>query len=226
MARRRRGGGFLSNLVLAGTVGVLGYRYLVGPWHRRWGATVEEAAAPMPGDAMVSEANFQTTRAINISARPEDVWPWLVQMGQGKGGLYSYTALENKLGLGFENADRIVPEWQDLKVGDIIALEPGGTGYTVVELEPNRRLVLFADLTQYPGMEQTEGASTWVFTLQPVDEQHTRLVVRWRARFLGQQSRDPRAMAIGVALEPVEFVMERKMLLGIRERAEARHPSM
>jgi hypothetical protein len=221
MSKRSAGLGALGGLALAGGIALGTYEYMVRPWHRRWGAKDDEVKGSLPGDAMVPGANYQSTRAITIAARPEQIWPWLAQMGQGRGGLYSYTALENMMGLDFQNANRIVPEWQDLKVGDVIALEPAGSGYTVVTLEPNRCLVLFADLTSWEGMQNTEGASTWVFSLRPVDEARSRLVVRWRARFLGWQSGDLVAALIELTLEPMEFVMERKMILGIRDRAEA-----
>jgi hypothetical protein len=199
------------------------YLLVVGPWQRRWGATQAEVAMPMPGDERVRQANFATTRAITIQAPPQQVWPWLAQMGQGRGGLYSYDLLENLVGLDFHSAGRILPEFQELKPGAVIPLEPGGTGYRVVEVEPNRQLVLYAAEADFgsSGVSLAGGESTWVFLLQPVGAQATRLVVRWRARFPYWRSNRPLIFLVGLALDPVEFLMERKMMLGIKQRAEA-----
>ena len=87
---------------------------VVRPWHRRWGASDEEVGRSLPGDDLVTEANFETTRAITIDARPEEVWPWLVQIGQGRGGFYSYDLLENAMGLDIQSAGQILPQYQGL----------------------------------------------------------------------------------------------------------------
>ena len=100
------------------------YRYVVQPWHKTWGATEEEAQKPLPGDEFVPDPAYMTTRAITIEAPPEDVWPWLVQVGQDRGGFYSYEWLENIFGLDIHNADEIISEWQNLEVGDIVRLGP------------------------------------------------------------------------------------------------------
>src|SRR5690348_7187678 len=92
-------------------VAVFIYIRLLRPWYLSWGATYEEAAQPMPGDEEISQANFQSTRAITIKARAADIWPWLVQMGQGRGGFYTYAWLENLAGLRISNADQILPEF-------------------------------------------------------------------------------------------------------------------
>jgi hypothetical protein len=213
---------FLAALVA--TIGA--YQCLFRPWHVRWGAHDDEVERELPGDEMVPNANYQSTRAITISSRPEQIWPWLVQMGQGRGGFYSYAALENLIGLRLENANRIVPEWQKLAVGDIIALEPRGSGFTVAGLAPIQHILLFSDLTgpepgvPWPGTQNAESASTWLFMLAPIDQHRTRLIVRWRARFLGWKTCHPLGILVGLMLEPMEFVMERRMLLGIRSRAE------
>jgi hypothetical protein len=212
------------------------YMLAVRPWHRRWGATNEEVAQVMPGDDLLSDPVFRTTRAITIHARPDQIWPWLVQMGQGRGGMYSYDALENLTGLDMRTADRILPQWQDLKVGDVIPLEPGGSGYTVDEIDPAHVLVLYTD-----GDQETETGrlfrawnlvSTWVFMLDPVtavagdtdDGAQTRLIVRWQARM----DLLPRrlngvglfGLLIGLTIEPIEFLMEQKMLRTIKQRVE------
>jgi hypothetical protein len=209
-----------SNLLLLGAAAA-GYYFAFRPWHRRWGATDLETTAPMPGDDLVSDANFNTTRAVTIHAKPAQVWPWLVQIGQGRGGMYSYDFLENLSGLNMHSADHILPEYQDLKTGDTIPLDPSGGGYTVAALESERLLVLRTP-GEKGGVEEffrKEGAaSTWVFQLNELENGDTRLVCRWRARM--NLTKSLQAFAIGVPLDPIEFLMERKMLLGIKQRAE------
>lgn len=182
-------------------------------WFMRWGADLQEIEADLPGDDLVPDPTTTTTRAITIDAVPEAIWPWLVQMGQNRGGLYSYDWLENLCGLQFHNADRIVPEWQSLAVGDQIRLAPESAGpdagFTVVSIDPPRSIVTAMGDTPDTG-------ASWAFVLRPVDAHRTRLIVRLRARF----GLHPAAEWFGMrVLEPVHFVMERKQLLGIRKRA-------
>jgi hypothetical protein len=122
-------------------------------WHRTWGATAEEIARTLPGDELISTSDFQTTRAIDVNADRGAVWPWLVQMGQGRGGLYTYEWVENLLGAKIHNLDYIDPELQHLAVGDHIRLTPDvylgripGQFYRVVEIHPKRALVMLEEL--------------------------------------------------------------------------------
>lgn len=204
-------------------VAVVIYLRFFRPWYLRWGATDEEVEQSMPGDEEVSQANYQSTRAITIKALAAEIWPWLVQMGQGRGGFYTYTWLENLVGLRISNVDQILAEFQHLKVGDIIPLEPGGSGYRVASIEPNKLLVLVIRATDSgvmgTVMKQGNGASTWVYLLRELDSERTRLIVRWRAR-LKPTIKTPSLVLISLLLAPIEFVMERKMLLGIKKRAE------
>lgn len=207
-------------IAAAATAAYLG---VVRPWHRRWGATDDDVQRTMPGDDLVDNANFCTTRAISIQARASQIWPWLVQLGQGRGGFYSYDLLENTMGLDIRSAGQIVPELQDLQVGDTIPLEPEGGGYRVAEIEPNRYLVLFTEGEGDSDMDQVfrqaDAASTWTFLLQEQDGAGTRLIVRWRARW--DLTGSVASFLIGVMLDPIEFLMEQKMMRGIKERAEA-----
>ncbi len=181
----------------------------------------------MPGDELIAHPTMVTTRAITIEAPPEAIWPWLVQMGQDRGGLYSYDWLENLFGLHFHNADHIVPEWQRLDIGDQIRAAPERAGpeagFTVVAIDAPRSIVtVVGDPTRVVAAAEAgplpDGA-TWTFVLHPIDERRTRLIVRLRARW-----EMPRAgeWIVSRLLEPVHFVMERKQLLGIRQRAAAR----
>ena len=122
---------------VVGAAAVLGaYRRWVQPWQHRWGATDEEIAAALPGDGIIPDPAGSTTRAITITAAPGDVWPWLVQLGYGRAGWYSYDWIDND---GRPSADRVIPELQDLAVGDQILMGPG-MGPAVRELEPDRYL--------------------------------------------------------------------------------------
>ena len=210
---------------VAGAFQVVGV-FLLSPvlrsWYSRWGATEDEIASSLPGDELVPHPVQGYTRAITIRARAAAIWPWLVQMGQGRGGLYSYEALENLAGCRIRNADRILPEFQDLKVGDLIRLGPQGYPcFRVWSLEPERALTLLAaDPKTEQAVDRTPkpkgfSAATWQFSLDERADGTTRLITRQRLAC----SHDLALM--WRLVEPVDFVMGRKMLLGIKKRAEA-----
>jgi hypothetical protein len=167
-------------------------------WLLAWGATEDELRKPLPGDELVPNPGRQSTRAVTVEAPVEEVWPWLAQIGQDRGGFYSYEWLENLAGCHMRNAERIHPEWQRREVGETVLLHPAN-GLKVARFETGRALVL-----------EEWGA----FVLEPVDEQRTRLIVRGRIK------RGLASVAYAILLELPHFVMERKMLLGIKERAE------
>lgn len=196
------------------------YTFLVRPWHLRWGATREEREELLPGDTFVPFPRHEATHAITIHAPVSEVWPWLVQVGQTRGGFYSYTWLENLAGCQMHNADRVVPEWQTLRVGDVVWLHPQAPPLPVSLVDPGRALVLGGAANHAPAAEAPggAGAGTWGFYLKAIDEQTTRLIIRLRwdrkpglLNWLGNYG----------MLEPAHFVMERKMLLGIKQRAES-----
>jgi hypothetical protein len=113
---------------------VAAYLLVVRPWQLRWGATGEERGAALDGDDLIANPDLMATRAITVHAPAAQVWPWIAQLGQGRGGFYSYDTLENLVGCDIHSADRIVPQWQDLKVGDQVKLHPEvGPGVAVVE---------------------------------------------------------------------------------------------
>lgn len=192
---------------LLGAAGFAGYRLTLRPWQLRWGAMPEEVHAAMPGDDVVEQPTYISTRAITIVARPVEVWQWLVQLGQGRGGMYSYTWIENLGGLKMENAAQILPEYQHLTPGDVIPLAPNGSGPRVRSIEPNRALVL-----------EFEGGWTWTFLLVPLDARRTRLVIRNRWSTAGMNL--AAKLFFLLVLDFGDFVMERKMMLGIKQRAE------
>ena len=117
------------------------YVLLARPRQLRWGATDQELDEPLPGDELIAHADLTATRAITIGASAEHVWPWIAQFGQGRGGFYSYDVLENLVGCDIHSADRIVPEWQHVGIGDEVRLAPE-VGLVVAAVESGRSLVL------------------------------------------------------------------------------------
>jgi hypothetical protein len=174
----------------------------------QWGATPSDLARAMAGDRLLPEWTYSGTTAVTIDARPEHIWPWLVQIGYQRGGLYSYDWLDRLFGyLDRPSATSILPEFQRLAAGDVIPLGQG-PGWPVAVLERNRALVL--DMRNLGGLDWV-----WQFGLYPVDETRTRLVSRSRVR-----ARTLWARLLTHAIEPAGFLMTRKMLLGLKERAE------
>jgi len=198
--------------VSAGAVAGVGVALAAYPRFARerclhWGATEQEAVATLPGDELLSDPDILSTRAVTIDAPAAAIWPWMVQMGPGRGGAYTYDWIENLMGLDMHSANEILPEFQNLQVGDTFQLGSKGPVMRVAVLDPQHSLVYHSE----------DGNWVWSFTLV---EQHgqTRLMSRNRIR-------SPKAGAIGRAfntaiMEPGSLVMERKMLQGFKERAE------
>ena len=204
-------------LSLAATGAALAYDRKLRPMFRRWGATEDEVAATMPGDEVVTDPSWSVTYAVSMDAQPMDVWPWLVQMGVGRAGFYSYDMIEKRLGLDVHSVELIVPELQGLKVGDSMPF--GAFDLPVVAMEPGRLLLLEA--------KDDVGAGSFCFELLPTPVDGTRLVFRGRARFAEWDAESAsrsvsglRQLPMILGFEPGSFVMFRRMLLGIRERAE------
>jgi hypothetical protein len=200
-----------------------GATYALSRWPRMasWGATPEEVSATMPGDEVVGTPRYRTTHAVTVGAPVDRVWPWLAQLGQGRGGLYSYDWLENLLGLDIHSADRVVPELQALGVGDRVRMVPEGTepelAFSVLRVEPPHLLVLGPDGKREEVLGTGMPYPCWTFRLTPAAGERTRLVVRFQSDF------EPSPIGLVMnkyALAPIHFLMERKMLLGIKERAE------
>jgi hypothetical protein len=175
-----------QHVTLLGAMTLLAYQAVVRPWLRGWGATDQERRAPLPGDELV-HGRYQSTHAITIGTSPAQVWPWIVQLGYGRGGWYSYDRLERAVGAGQfaegGSARRILAELQGLAVGDTVLVSPNG-GLTVVGLEAPRSLVLHYRMDAFsaaPASEQSQAVLdwTWVFVLRPVAE-GCRLLVRVR----------------------------------------------
>ena len=200
------------------------YSFVVLPRLRRWGATDDEVSRPLPGDELVPDPLYTTTHAISVAAPAAAVWPWLVQIGQNRGGFYTYDKLENLMRLNVQSADRIHPEWQDLRAGeDYMTLDPDETmKMTIAVLEPERAFVVRSgapgELPQEAGsLFRGEMAWTWGFYLEPAGAAESRLIIRSRASWLPTV---PAAFARALGLEPAHFIMEEGMLRGVRDRAE------
>ena len=190
------------------TVAVL-YWFPVRRWMSRWGATPSDLTRVMAGDALLDHHVYSGTMAVIVNARPEHIWPWLVQIGYQRGGLYSYDWLDRLFGyLDRPSATHILPEFQHLAVGDVIPVGRG-PGWPVAEIEPNRALVL--DMRNTGGFDWV-----WQFCLYRIDSERTRLVSRSRVR-----TRSVGARVATYAIEPAGFVMTRRMLIGLKQRAEA-----
>ena len=200
-------------LKIVGILAVLGIFAGMGlfallPWMDRWGAGDGEIAATLPGDELVLWPRISYTRAISIDAAPEEIYPWIVQLGAERGGMYSYEWFEtNVLRCELINADRIHAEWQNLKVGDPVKMCPGTSGpppYEVAILEPGRAVIL-------GHKENGDWIETWQFVLVPQAGGSTRLILRSRNAARGW---------FWDLIRPGEFIMARGMLLGIKQRAE------
>jgi len=185
-------------------VAALVYFWYLRDWHLQWGATPQEARGEVAGDDLLPEPNIVATRAVEIEAPAAAIWPWLVQMGPGRGGAYTYDWIERRLGIDIRNSDRIIPEFQQLKVGDEIPMP--GYAMRVERLDPGRAIVF----------RSSNHAWVWSFELRPTNG-HTRLISRNRFDTSALPVKDKLAYPI---IEPGSWVMERKMLLTIKQRAE------
>jgi hypothetical protein len=205
-------------------------------WYRTWGIDPAEAAKLLPGDELVAEPTACDTRGITIDAPPEAVWPWLVQMGYGRGGWYSYDAIDMK----GASSDAIVPEHQSLAVGDVVPTDPGG-GFVVKVVEPEQALVLYIDpevlaarkdaaatpADATPGLAASgrfletalppQFTAAWAFVLEPLGGGQTRLLERFRVRLDGTNTG---SRLLGPLLGVGLFVMTQRQMLGIKARAE------
>ncbi len=185
------------------------YWFPIRRWMSRWGATPSDLSRVMAGDSLLATEMYSGTMAVSVDAPPEDVWPWLVQIGYQRGGLYSYDWLDRLFGyLDRPSATRILPEFQRLTVGDQIPLGRGPS-WPVAVVDPRHALVL--DMRNMGGFDWV-----WQFGLYTVDEKRTRLVSRSRVH-----TRTAWARLFTYLIEPAGFLMTRRMLLGIKARAEA-----
>ena len=204
----------LVRAVILGGVAIGLYATAIRPRQLVWGAMPDEVDADLPGDGLVPDADLISTRCIDIDTDPRDVWPWIAQMGQGRGGLYTYDALENLLGCDMHSEERIVPEWQDVEVGDVFRLHPE-IGLTVAQVRAGEALVLLGAVPVGGTKGQAPYDFSWAFVLRDGKAGGTRLIVRERYGYTRRW-----APLLVEPVEAVSFLMTQKMLRGIRDRAE------
>jgi hypothetical protein len=194
----------LLGLLAAPTAAVLYARY-GRPWQLSWGATPEEVSRSQPGDELVTRPTFNATRAITIAATPEQIWPWLVQVGLTRAGWYSYDILDN---LGRPSARHIIPELQNLAPGDVVPMSPDGKqGIPVHSMNEPHSMIW-----------GTPGETTWAWQLDANPDGSTRLITRVRSRYRWLSL----SIAFSALVEFGDIWMMRKMLLNLRDRAEGR----
>lgn len=223
------GRGWLAN-GLAG-VRILGH-LVTGPLLRRrrmgWGAVRSELEAEWPGDELIPDPAWTATHAVTVAASPEQIWPWLAQLGQGRGGFYSFERLENLLGCQIRNVDRVLPEHQDVLAAGEVRLAPQ-MAMRVARAEIAADLVLVADFRTAetetadavdPGSPAPAAAvaGLWSLHLRPPPEGGTRLIER--LRYAKARSLPERLFGSRHLIEPISFVMSKEMLCNIRDAAE------
>ncbi len=199
-----------------------GLLYAARRYFRDWGTTKAEAGGVLAGDELLAEPVLRATEAVWIDASAEQVWPWLIQMGQDRGGLYSFEALEDALGLRYHNADVIHPEWQHLEIGDTLRLVPQGwlgldqgVEMTVVEVVAPQSIVLRSEQPQLPW------DAVWSFHVQPFGPDRCRLLIRSRLAL-----RHPGEVLLAETVGPARAFITRGMLTGIKRRVESRSRSV
>jgi len=233
----------LKRIIVGSTIAAASWAAYYGMrrWWATWGVEPAEGVQPLPGDDLVPVAESIDTRGITIEAPPSAIWPWLLQMGYGRAGWYSYDRLDMR----GQSADEIHPEWQALAVGNLLPTDPGG-GFVIRVLEPERALVAFIDsdivaeqrgtdsgevaVTEAPGLAASGrlmGAAmpprftvSWAFALEPMGSDRTRLIERVR---LGIEGGTRGTRVMGPVLGFGVFVMMQRQMQGIRERAERAH---
>lgn len=199
---------------LVAVAGLAAYCGLVRPRLLTWGATPDELQRTWPGDELLANPPYQATRAITIRATPAEVWPWLMQLGQDRGGFYSYDWLENLLGADIHSADQLIPGLADRRMGDAVWLGSadryGDRVKNVVAMIEHERAMVLVDAQDARTLASGGRARrwTWAFILEPAGQRSTRLIVRSRGRCFNQ------------LIAPIHFLMEHKMLRGIKGRAE------
>ncbi|MFI5225879.1 MAG: hypothetical protein ACHQ3P_04310 [Candidatus Limnocylindrales bacterium] len=231
----------------AGLGAAAAFEMRIHPAWRSWGIDADEAARHLPGDDLVEIPDVIDTRGITIDAPPDTVWPWLVQMGHRRGGWYSYDELDMR----GPTVRTVVPEWQSIAVGDVIPTDAEG-GFRVKVVEPGRALVLYLTSADFAGRssrrrgrhheptaddsrervtdaEKLAGgatgamretfAATWAFILEPIEGGRTRLIERYRIRMTEPATPSFKRPALDLGV----FIMVRRQMLGIRERAEELH---
>ena len=194
----------LTGILIAFALAVFAHTTIIRPWYLRWGATDEELRMVLPGDQDIPPMSEVSTRAITIHAPADQIWPWLAQIGQERGGFYSYSWMENLFGADMANADHLFPQTEQLQVGDPVSYLRDGPSFTkaqVTLMDPGHVLSM----------------KGWTFYLKPIDDQTTRLIVRYPFQVTTLGSK----IYYYLNFEIQHFIMETGMMRGIKQRAEA-----
>ncbi len=193
---------FIKYTLLFYAVIALVYWVFIRPVHISWGATAAEQQMKMPADELITSNRIVSTRAINIKAPKEKIWPWIAQTGQNRGGFNSYYWLENLFAANMHNADTIVPQWQNPLPGDTVYYGEG-EGYELISfVKPN-------------GYYSLGG---WTLYLDSIDADKARLIVRYPSMEVKQNWL--MKMYYSGLFEPLHFIMESGMMMGIKQKAE------
>lgn len=198
--------------------------FFLKPLRARWGLSAAEALRSLPCDEIVSAPKVKFTHAIEINAPAKYVWPWVAQIGQGRGGFYTYEALENLIGLQIYNSDVVMPEFQDPKLGDPISFSPGD-GAPIVICEHRKAMAIENSLDMDTNTWFDPKGNfpknylhlTWLWYVEALDENRTRFISRNRVNYTPNFKN---SLMFGPFTEPIVFTMDRKMCLGIKKRAE------
>lgn len=191
------------------------------PVRGHWGMSRAEALGSFPGDDCVPEPMWSWTHAVEIDARVDQVWPWVAQIGQDKAGFYSYQWLENLAGCNICNADAIHPEWTELRVGDAFRLHPSAPPLRIARVEPGRYFVVRDDATASPEANTHPERwvhVSWLFMVESIGYGRSRLISRYRVAY--DRSWQTRLLFGAWTIESIGFVMDRRMLRGVKRRAE------
>ena len=194
------------------------YHFFIRPRILRRGTTIAESKRTFPGDEITPPKHFRSTMATTINAKPDEIWPWLVQVGWGKAAFYSYNKIEALFRMDLHNADKIHPEWQNLKVGDTMWMSHPRLKFLfpqtkVNSMDPNESIV-FAIYSPEGVSDNPSGA--WSFTLEPVDKNHTRVFSRLQVDSTPLLSK----IVFYFFMEPAHFVMQQGMFKGLKKRLE------
>ena len=197
---------FAGRLSIALVIALVAYFVFYRPLQLNWGATTDEIKRPLPGDEIVARPKFNATRAVTIAASPEQIWPWLLQIGLKRAGWYSFDLLDN---LARPSSEQIIPKFQNLKAGHLVPMSPDGKmGFWVKELLPPRSMLWW----------DKQGSLSWNWQLVPLATERTRLITRVRFDYKWFSP----YILFDLLLDVGDLVMMRQSMLGIRDRAEGR----
>ena len=209
---------FQTTLLIVAAVLII-YHFILRPVILRRGVTKNEARRKFPGDELISPKRFRSTMAANINATPEEIWPWLVQVGWGRAAFYSYNVIESLFRMDLQNADHVHPEWQDIHVGDTFWMSHPRQKdlFPLARVENAHPPNELSFSLYWPSDADTKPSGVWSFILEPIDENTTRLISRHQVTAHSIRER----LRVYFFMEPAHFVMQEGMFKGIKKRIAA-----